>query len=202
MLYQDLKEKIILLEHSPGAVIREKELMKRYGVSRTPVREALMKLEMNGFVRIIPNIGTFVEDISFRQLKEVFEVRSYLIRLSGYLAAERISEQELEEIQNHIADMKAAGSKKELIQLDRKIHGIINRAGKNKILVKIIDELHEQAVRIWTYSSSIKDYKSNLVQEFEDIANALAQRDGEVTANLLEKHAKHFVESISNQLDF
>ena len=81
-VYQQLKQQIILLEHPPGTMIREKELMKEFGVSRTPVREALLRLEVDGLVRIIPSIGTFVEDVSFQQLKEVFEVRSFLLKLA------------------------------------------------------------------------------------------------------------------------
>ena len=67
-VYQELKKQIILLEQKPGAVIREKEIMELFEVSRTPVREALMRLEIDGLVRIVPNVGTFVEEVSFQQL--------------------------------------------------------------------------------------------------------------------------------------
>ena len=102
-LYQELKRQIVLLEHKPGAIIREKIIMEEFDVSRTPVREALMRLEMDGLVRIIPNVGTFVEDVSFQKLKDVFEIRPYLVRLAGQLAAARITEEELAGIRERIA---------------------------------------------------------------------------------------------------
>jgi DNA-binding GntR family transcriptional regulator len=202
-VYQQLKQQIILLEHPPGTMIREKELMKEFGVSRTPVREALLRLEVDGLVRIIPSIGTFVEDVSFQQLKEVFEVRSFLLKLAGRLAAERITSEELAMIRDRIEVMKASKDQKTLMRLDREIHSIINHACKNKILVKIIGSLHDQAIRIWTFSGLKRsDYWQEIVEEFEEIAIALGQNDGERTAFLLEKHTKQFMENISSQLTF
>lgn len=199
-IYKELKKQIILLEHSPGSVLREKEVMEAFGVSRTPVREALMRLEMDGLVRIIPHVGTFVADVSFQQLKDVFEVRHFLVRLSGQLAAARITQEELDEIREHIKGIKATEDPKELMRLDGEIHEIINRATKNEVLVNILKTLHDQAVRIWTFSANEADYWSGLAGEFEDIMAALERRDEEAVADLLEKHTKHFVENIRSQL--
>jgi len=201
-VYEDLKKKIILLDLRPGSVIREKELMELYGLSRTPIREALIRLEMNGLVRIVPHIGTFVEEVSFRKLKEVFEVRSCLVGLTGRLAAERITEDELQAIRLRIDLMKAADDYKTLIQLDREVHGIINHSCKNDVLVNFINELLDQAVRIWAFAGITENYKLDLVEEFEEIAEALDMHDGEATAHLLKKHTRRFVENISNQLTF
>lgn len=199
-VYKELKKQIILLEHSPGAVLREKELMETFEVSRTPVREALMRLEMEGLVRIIPNVGTIVAEVSFQQLKDVFEVRSYLVRLSGHLAASRIQSEELAEIRQRIGSMKKTKDPKTLMRLDGELHTIINGATKNEVLIKILKTLHDQAVRIWTFSAVDADYWSNLIEEFEEIAAALEQHDGEKVAGLLEKHTKRFVENIRSQL--
>lgn len=201
-IYQDLKNKIILLEHKPGEVLREKEIMKAFGVSRTPVREALMRLEIDGLVRIIPNVGTFVEDVSFQQLKDVFEMRSYLVRMVGHLAAARITEEEIAEIRKRINEMKAAEDNKTLIRLDAEIHTIINKASKNEVLVKILDGLHGQAIRIWAFSGAHAGYWDDLEKEFEDIITALEEHDEELTARLLEKHLEHFVEDVRSQLTF
>jgi DNA-binding GntR family transcriptional regulator len=199
-VYKDLKKQIILLEHKPGSVLREKELMETFGVSRTPVREALMRLEMEGLVRIIPNVGTIVADVSFQQLKDVFEVRSYLIRLSGQLAAARITEEELEEIRKTIDDMKKAEDPKTLMRLDGELHRMINDATKNEVLIKILKMLHDQAVRIWTFSRPGATHWNELVSEFDEIVKALEKRDGQETAQLLEKHTKRFVEDVRSQL--
>ena len=201
-IYKELKNQIILLERKPGAIIREKEVMEAFGVSRTPVRETLMRLEMDGLVRIIPNVGTFVAEVSFQQLKDVFEIRSHLVRLAGRLAAERISGEELTAIYERIDDMKSTQDFKTLMRLDGEIHVIIRKATKNEVLIKALTGLHDQAVRIWTYSGAEGSYWDDLEKEFVAIAAALEQRDGELSAHLLEEHTKRFVEHVRSQLTF
>ena len=201
-VYQELKKQIILLDFKPGAVIREREIMKAFDVSRTPVREALMRLEMDGLVRIIPNVGSFVEDVSFQQLKDVFEIRSYLVRLAGQLAAARISEEELAGIRERIDGIKATQDTKTLIRLDGEIHQIINKSTKNEVLIKMLDRLHDQAIRIWAFAGAEGAYWNDLAKELEDITAALEQHDEELTARLLGNHTKRFVENIRGQLTF
>jgi DNA-binding GntR family transcriptional regulator len=201
-IYQELKRQIILLEQKPGSVIREKEIMEMFGVSRTPVREALMRLEIDGLVRIVPNVGTFVEEVSFQQLKDVIEVRSHLVRLAGSLAAARISKEELEEIRQRIDGMRSTQDTKDLMRLDGEIHTIINNSTRNELLIKLLNGLYDQAVRIWTFAGAEGGYWQNLEKEFEDIVVALEQHDEEMTARLLEEHTKLFVEHIRSQLTF
>jgi DNA-binding GntR family transcriptional regulator len=201
-VYQELKRQIILLEQKPGAVIREKEIMEVFEVSRTPVREALMRLEMDGLVRIIPNVGTFVEEVSFQQLKDVFEIRANLVLLAGRLAAARISQVEIAEIRQRIEEMRSTRETKELMRLDGEIHQIINSATRNELLVKTLNGLHDQAVRIWTFAGAKDGYWKNLEKEFDEIAAALEQHDEEMTARLLEEHTNLFVEHVRSQLTF
>ena len=190
------------MEHRPGAVIREKQIMEKFGVSRTPVREALMRLDMDGLVRVIPNVGTIVEDVSFQQLKDVFEARSYLVQLSGQLAAKRISKKEIASIRQRIQAMRSAVDAKMLMRLDGEIHKIINRSTKNEVLVKMLEGLHDKAVRIWVFSGAKDHYWDGLENEFADIVDALEQHNEEMAGRLMEKHTRRFVEHIRNQLTF
>lgn len=201
-VYKELKKQIILLEQKPGQVIREKEIMEAFEVSRTPVREALMRLEMDGLVRIIPNVGTFVEEVSFQKLKDVFEIRAHFVRLAGRLAATRISSEEIAEVRHRIEDMKEAKDTKTLMKLDGEIHEIINKATRNELLLKMLNGLHDQAVRIWTYFGAESGYWKNLYKELEDIAAALEQHDEEAAARLLEEHTNTFAENVKSQLTF
>lgn len=182
--------------------MREREIMKAFKISRTPVREALMRLEMDGLVRIIPNVGTFVEEVSFQQLKDVFETRSCLVQMAGQLAAARITKEELAEIRQRIEAMKSAEDTKTLIELDGEIHQIINQATKNEVLIKMLIGLHDQAVRFWAFSGAEGGSWDDLENEFEEITEALEQHDEEMSARLLEKHTERFVEHIRNQLTF
>ncbi len=198
-LYEELKKRIVLLDYEPGQVLREKELLEEFGVSRTPVREALIRLEMDGLVRILPNLGTIVSEVSFQQLKDVIEVRSHLILLAGELAAARITKEELGELRSLIEQMERADSPKLLMELDTKAHDLINQATKNEMLVKMLGQLRDLVVRIWTYFPTADDYYQGLSREFEELEAALHKGDQKESARLLEKHTQRFIDHIRGQ---
>jgi DNA-binding GntR family transcriptional regulator len=198
-LYDELKKRIVLLDYEPGQVLREKELIEEFGVSRTPVREALIRLETDGLVRILPNLGTIVSEVSFQQLKDVIEVRSHLILLSGQLAAARITKQELEELQGLIEQMKQEKDPKLLMDLDTRAHDLINQASKNEMLVNMLGQLRDLVVRIWFYFPTNDEYYHGLSEEFEELEAALQAGNQEESARLLEKHTQRFIDHIRGQ---
>ncbi|MGD8366299.1 MAG: GntR family transcriptional regulator [Desulfobacterales bacterium] len=201
-IYTELKKRIVLLDFEPGQVLREKDLIEEFGVSRTPVREALIRLETEGLVRIVPNQGTFVSEVSFMQLRDVFEIRSFLVRLAGQLAAARITEDELKQIKTRVGRMKKEQNAKTLMHLDSELHDLINRATKNEVLVRILGMLRDQAVRIWKFSHSEDAYWSGLHKEFETLVDALQRRDEEACGRLLENHTKRFNDYIRSQFSW
>ncbi|MFW6106013.1 MAG: GntR family transcriptional regulator [Desulfovermiculus sp.] len=198
-LYDELKKRIVLLDYEPGQVLREKELIEEFGVSRTPVREALIRLETDGLVRILPNLGTIVSEVSFQQLKDVIEVRSHLILLSGQLAAARITKQELEELHGLIEQMKQEKDPKLLMDLDTKAHDLINQASKNEMLVNMLGQLRDLVVRIWFYFPTNDEYYHGLSEEFEELEVALQAGNQDESARLLEKHTQRFIDHIRGQ---
>jgi len=198
-LYDELKKRIVLLDYEPGQVLREKELIEEFGVSRTPVREALIRLETDGLVRILPNLGTIVSEVSFQQLKDVIEVRSHLILLSGQLAAARITKQELEELQGLIEQMKQEKDPKLLMDLDTRAHDLVNQASKNEMLVNMLGQLRDLVVRIWFYFPTNDEYYHGLSEEFEELEAALQAGNQEESARLLEKHTQRFIDHIRGQ---
>ncbi len=199
-IYTELKKRIVLLDFEPGQVLKEKELIEEFGVSRTPVREALIRLETEGLVKIFPNLGTIVSEVSFQQLKDVFEIRSFLVGLTGQLAAARITREELEQVRAQIGRMKEEQDPKSLMRLDLELHDLINQATKNEVLVKILGMLRDQAVRIWAFSRSADDYYAHLAEEFEGLVEALEKRDGAACSEILERHTRGFIEHIRSQL--
>lgn len=200
-IYNELKKRIVLLDYEPGQVLREKELIEEFGVSRTPVREALIRLEVEGLVRIFPNLGTIVSEVSFQQLKDIIEIRQYLVRLTGQLAAARCTREDLDEMRSLVAEMKnQRGNIKEMMRLDSSLHDLINQATKNDMLVKILGMLRDQAVRIWTFSPSDDEYFDKVAEEFDVLIKALENRDEDQSARLLEKHTRRFIEHVREQL--
>ncbi|MFP4049987.1 MAG: GntR family transcriptional regulator, partial [Desulfovermiculus sp.] len=172
---------------------------EEFGVSRTPVREALIRLETDGLVRILPNLGTIVSEVSFQQLKDVIEVRSHLILLSGQLAAARITKQELEELHGLIEQMKQEKDPKLLMDLDTRAHDLINQASKNEMLVNILGQLRDLVVRIWFYFPTNDEYYHGLSEEFEELEVALQAGNQDESARLLEKHTQRFIDHIRGQ---
>lgn len=198
-IYQELKKRIVFLHYQPGQTLREKELLEEFGVSRTPVREAFIRLEAEGLVRIFPNLGTIVSEVSFQQLKDVFEIRSFLVRLVGQLAAVRATDEELTLIRSKIESMKQTNDPTLLMQLDSEIHDLVNKSTKNEMLVKFLGVLRDQSIRIRTFSHNNESYFRSLTAELEELVQALENRDGQASAHILEKHTKSFVEQIRSQ---
>ncbi len=199
-IYKEIKRRIVFLDYEPGQALRERDLIEEFQVSRTPVREALILLESEGLVRIFPNQGTIVSEVSFQQLKDVFEIRSFLVSLTGRLAAARITPEELGELRALLDRMKAENDPKALMRIDSEIHDLINQATKNEVLVKMLGMLRDQAVRIWTFSRADDDYYGKLPEELEGLLKALEKGDGDEGARILEKHTRHFIEHIRSQL--
>src|SRR5262245_5296814 len=94
-VYQTLREAIVARTFDPGEPLTEHDLCRRFGVSRTPVREALAKLERDRLVRVVPNKGAFVRTVSHHEIRELYEVREALEALVVRLAAPRLSDAEL-----------------------------------------------------------------------------------------------------------
>lgn len=198
-IYQELKKRIVFLDYKPGQTLREKDLLEEFGVSRTPIREAFIRLESDGLVRIFPNLGTIVSEVSFQQLKDVFEIRSFLVQLVGQLAAARATPDELKAIRSKVEAMQQTSDTNKLMQLDSEIHELVNKATKNETLVKFLGMLRDQSIRIRTFSQNNAAYYQSLTAELEELIKALENRDGEASARILEKHTKGFVEQIRSQ---
>ena len=199
-IYAELKRRIVLLDYTPGEMLREKNLIEEFGVSRTPVRETLIRLETEGLVRIIPNQGTMVTEVSFQNLKDVFEIRSALLRLAGRLAAERVTQSEIDELRSQIDAMRRETDPRTLMRLDMEFHEAFNRTTKNQTLVKMLGVLRNQAVRIWSFIPSTDDYYAQIPADLEKLLKALGARDAEMTTEQLECHSKRFVEHVRGQL--
>lgn len=195
-IYDSLKDRIILLDYEPGQLIREKDLMEEFQVSRTPVREALIRLQSDELVRMVPSSGTFVTEVSFIQLRDTFEVRAHLIALAGELAATRITQDELLQLEELIRNLKDETDTKTIMRLDLEIHSLVNQATRNSVLAKILGNLRNQTVRIWSLAPKGHEYFRNIVADFEDLHEALRNRDSQKAAQTLEKHFSKFVDFV------
>jgi len=200
-IYSEIKRRIVFLDYRPGQILYTKQLMEEFGVSLTPIREVLICLEAEELVYMVPNRGAYVREVSFKELKDIFEVRLFLIGQSGRLAAQRINDEELKEIKKLLKKIKQAKERKLLIQLDSEFHNLVNEASKNKALAKTLERLRNQVARLWFFATEENDtYAMQIPEDFEKLVRALEQRDQAKSEQILRDHAIRFIEQIKMSL--
>ncbi len=200
--YQVIKEKIVKTELVPGSVINEAELMDNLSFGRTPIREALKRLQVEDLVVVKPRRGIFVSELAITDLSQIFEVRVGLEALAAEIAAERITKEELEELKN-LADayQKAPPHDKDkLIELDGKFHSLIRNATKNRFLITNLEHYYNLSLRIWYLALPQAAAEDIDVQAHQDIYQALATRDCEKAASYIAKHIREFHKTIKEYL--
>ena len=179
VVFKTLRQAILKGELEPGERLMEIQLAERLGVSRTPIREAIRKLELEGLVLMIPRRGAEVANISEKNLRDVLEVRRSLEELAIDLACQRIQEEELEtlrEAQKEFAAAVAAGDAMEIAQTDEKFHEIIYSGTGNQKLMQILSNLREQMYRYRLEYIKDANKRQIILVEHEQILKALSLR--------------------------
>jgi DNA-binding GntR family transcriptional regulator len=204
VIFNSLREAIIVGELKPGERLMEVKLANKMGVSRTPVREAIRKLELEGLVIMIPRKGAHVADLSRKDIMNVLEVRASLDGLATALAAKRITPEEINELKNIQKQFIAyieKGNLNGLIKKDVEFHEVIYRASRNEKLMQITQNLREQVQRFRVIY--MKDYvrPKELVKEHNEIRNAIENKDEEKAREMAMVHIQKQEAAIINALD-
>jgi DNA-binding GntR family transcriptional regulator len=199
VIFNTLREAIIVGELKPGERLMEVQLADKMGVSRTPVREAIRKLELEGLVEMLPRKGAHVADLSVKDIMDVLEVRSTLDGLASSLSAERITDDEIKELKHVLSQFTNYVEKDNiqgLIKKDVEFHDIIYHSSRNDKLIQISNNLREQVQRFRVIY--IKDYSSSreLIREHNEICDAITRRDSAVAMQTAQKHIKNQEETI------
>lgn len=202
MVFESLREAIIQGRLKPGERLMEIQLAEEMGVSRTPVREAIRKLELEGFVVMVPRKGAYVAGISVKDIVDVFEVRAALEGLAAGLAAERITEEELEELERALVKTYEVSSYdlEALVETDTKFHELIYRASRNERLAQIITNLADQIQRFRTTSLSQPGRTIHALEEHKQIVEAISERNVELAQTLAREHIENAEQSLLNAL--
>ena len=175
----------------PGERLMEVQLAEELGISRTPVREAIRKLEQEGYVIMMPRRGTYVSDISTNDVKEIFEIRSALESLATGLAARRIEPEELETLQNLLIEIEGyiiENDMEKIVETDIKFHGLLYKVSRNERLVSIISNLKEQLARFRTLSMSYPGRLQETLEEHSEMVEAIANGDVSAARDAAEHH--------------
>ena len=181
VVFEYLRNAILAGELKPGERLMEVTIADQLGVSRTPVREAIRKLEKESFVIMIPRKGAYVADLTKKDILEVLEIRKELEGFAAYLAAERMSLSEKESLGRVVEKFNESlinMDKKNMIESDNEFHSLIFEATKNQRLINIIYDLHDQFQRFrLIYFNEFNNYKE-IQASHKRIFDAIIKQDG------------------------
>ena len=194
LVLEALREAIFSGVLKPRERLMEIQLAEELGVSRTPIREALRKLELEGFIVMVPRKGAYVADFSLKDIEDVFEVRIALEGLAASLCADRATEEELELLERLLVEKSEAinsNNIEKLIDVDTRFHEAIYQASRNERLNNIISNLREQIQRYRTTSLQYPGRMRTSLEEHRGIAEAIQARDGVLSRQLAQDHIEN-----------
>ncbi len=201
IVFETLREAIINQTLKPGERLMEIQLAEEMGVSRTPVREAIRKLELEGLVVMVPRKGAYVAGISMKDIHEVYELRSALEALAASLAAVRITDEELEEMERQMvreAKETEENNLQGIVSIDTTFHDLLYQAAHNQRLGQFINILQEQVQRFRAATLSRPGRSKYALEEHKKIVEALANKDAKLAAKLATEH----IENAENAMIF
>jgi len=189
-----IRDLIVTLELPPGAVINERELTEQLAIGRTPVREALRRLAQEKLVEVYPRRGIFVTTIDVRDLARLCEVRAVLEPEAARLAAERATQEDLNEIAALLEELDSGRRRSDrmLIDLDERIHRTIYRSAHNQFLEETLEEYYALALRIWVMALEQTHALRDAVEEHEGVLEAISRGMGTRAADRMRAHVEHF----------
>lgn len=193
-IYNHLKEAIIDNKLKADQRINEKEIAARFNVSATPVREAVLKLGAEGFVRSNSHKNAFVKEISYTELKEIFQVLAFLDSLAAPQAVDKLTSADLRTVAGLTSKMERLVSSRSIdkyMSLNNSIHYAIWEAVPNRVLAQTLNTLHEQLLR-YSYARIQAFRKPGVLQrsleEHQQIKAALEEKDKNLLKSLMAAH--------------
>ncbi len=217
-LATSIRARVLTGEIAVGSRLRQERLAAEFGVSRTPIREALRKLQADGIVELQPNRGAIVRGANAREIREAYEVRAELEGLAAELAATRIDDAQLQELHaaqrlfgssiaklvaGGVADDGADDANGEWTRANDLFHGVIQEAAGNERLAHIVQELHGAFPRGLTWSALRRSSRllEQNVEEHHAVLDAIERRDAAAARRTMVAHVRHAGELIAHHFE-
>lgn len=190
--YDYLYNSIISSELSPGSVIVEQEISDKLGISRTPVREALKQLTAEKLVRYIPGRGTFVEEMTAKDIEELFEIREMFEETMLKHAISRFTNEEIDQMEQLLQSLNNEKSQPEDFYIsDRKLHEMILNHGHNRRMVEFLNTVNSQLERFRRISAMTPKRLEKSKREHLEIIYAIKERNTEKAVKALHSHLEN-----------
>lgn len=199
LAYDTLLDLLVRLDIAPGAPLVESELMARIGVGRTPLRDAIHRLEMQRLVVIHPRRGTFAAEINIGDLALITDVREELEALAAARAAVRSSEADRVQL-TRLRDRVGRPDTRKPIELDTAVHRAVYAAAHNHFLAATAEMYHNLSQRLWhLYIDRLPDLSGH-VEEHRELLDAILARDDATAAGAARRHVRRFEASVASVL--
>jgi DNA-binding GntR family transcriptional regulator len=193
-IYETLRAEVISGQRKPGELLSEAELARSWGVSRSPIREALRQLEQHDLVRWAPRRGATVARLTVAGLRDIYEVREALESLSAGLAAERGSPADLAKMRELATEVEQAqdeGDYLRAIMLDDEFHRLMASTTRNRMLESQSGRVLDRVIMARMMVREEPGRTQEIVHEHQGILDALGQRDAKKAAELAALHVRN-----------
>lgn len=198
-VYKRIKEEIITHKLPSNYRLKEEQLAKELGVSRSPVREALRRLASEGYITLFPNRGAIINEISIKDVIEIYQIRGTLFGLAGSLSSQNISKKEiqkLEELIKKMEDTLKKGDTYNFSLLDEEFDNLILKTSKNKYLIEILKIINDRIRMIRFESLSVPGRMEKAFNELNKIFYAIKNRDKDNVEKYIKEHSQNALNNI------
>lgn len=201
-VFQRLREDILSGVYQENDELREVSIGEELGVSRTPVREALRQLELEGLVTIVPNKGAYVKGITKKDVHDIYRIRSLLEGLCAKWATEHITDQQIEELEEIVLlsefhlKKQGQGKAKQVSDLDGKFHKVLYEASNSRILEHVLSDFHKYVKMARTMSVGEKERAEKSIDEHRAILEAIRKKDAKLAEQLANQHIMNVMENL------
>ena len=201
-VFRKLREDILSGVYKEHDELREIIIGEELGVSRTPVREALRQLELEGLVTIIPNKGAYVTGITPKDVHDIYKIRSMLEGLCARWATRNITDDQIEELEEiillsefHLRKV-SHGKAEQVSELDGKFHKVLYEASNSRILEHVLSDFHKYVKVARTMSVGAKDRAEKSIAEHRGILDAIKNKDADLAEQLANEHIMKVMENL------
>lgn len=201
-VFQKIREDILTGVYKEHDELREVSIGEELGVSRTPVREALRQLELEGLVTIVLNKGAYVTGITPQDVHDIYKIRSLLEGLCARWATEHITGRQIEELEEIILlsefhlRKKSAEQAEQVSELDGKFHKVLYEASNSRILEHVLSDFHKYVQMARMMSVGAKDRAERSIEEHRDILKAIKDKDPDKAEWLANQHIMKVMENL------
>ncbi|MDO5589752.1 MAG: GntR family transcriptional regulator [Lachnospiraceae bacterium] len=201
-VFQSLREDILNGKYKENDELREITIGEELGVSRTPVREALRQLELEGLVRIVPNKGAYVTGITRKDVIDIFKIRSMLEGLCARWATEHITKEQIEELEEMLllSEFRLKKEKSavadQVSELDGRFHKVLYEASNSRILEHVLSDFHKYVKLARKTSVSAENRAAKSIEEHRAILDAIKQKDADLAEGLADRHIRNVMANL------